>query len=125
MVVMPRPPVARSVAVLTGVAALLAIYAVAVATTGFMPRCWFNALTGLQCPGCGSQRAFIALIHGHPLDAWRYNLIIPPALAYLALMAILPHGSRAARALTSPAAIWTILCVVIIWTIVRNILRGC
>ena len=33
------------------------------------PRCVFLSLTGYKCPGCGSQRAIHALLHGcHPVD---------------------------------------------------------
>lgn len=28
------------------------------------PRCPFLSLTGLRCPGCGSQRALHSLLHG-------------------------------------------------------------
>mgnify|MGYP003801095493 CR=1 FL=1 len=37
------------------------------------PSCPFYAITGLPCPGCGSTRATIYLIHGKWLEALYYN----------------------------------------------------
>jgi len=36
--------------------------------------CWFKRLTGAECPGCGSTRAVISLVHGEFLDAWHHNV---------------------------------------------------
>ena len=38
--------------------------------------CLFRELTGLYCPGCGSGRAAIALLRGHPLEAMGYNPLL-------------------------------------------------
>ena len=32
---------------------------------GFFPRCPFLSITGWRCPGCGSQRAIHAILHGY------------------------------------------------------------
>ncbi len=45
------------------------------ATSRFFPPCLFHALTGLHCPGCGSLRAFHALLHGE----WGRALTFNPA----------------------------------------------
>ena len=39
------------------------------------PRCPFLLLTGLYCPGCGSQRAVHALLHGQVARAAGLNLL--------------------------------------------------
>ena len=70
-------------------AAFFTFYLWIVNATGFMPRCPVKWATGWNCPGCGSQRAFMALLHGHPMAAFRANLILPLAMAYLAVMLFL------------------------------------
>ena len=37
--------------------------------------CLFYELTSLYCPGCGSGRAAIALLHGHVLEALSHNAL--------------------------------------------------
>ena len=39
--------------------------------------CLFHQFTGLSCPGCGTQRALFALLHGHPLAAWHSTIFCP------------------------------------------------
>lgn len=55
----------------------------------WMPGCIFHRLTGLHCPGCGMTRATHALLHGHPLVAFRFNpvgiILLPIALVGLGL----------------------------------------
>lgn len=46
----------------------------------FTIKCMFHTITGLWCPGCGGQRAFYLLTHGHILQSLRYNLLLPFAL---------------------------------------------
>ena len=38
--------------------------------------CLFYELTGLYCPGCGSGRAALALLHGHFPEALRCNPLL-------------------------------------------------
>jgi hypothetical protein len=48
------------------------------------PRCAFNSLTGLLCPGCGGLRAMHQLLHGNLAAAWALNplavLLVPASL---------------------------------------------
>ena len=37
------------------------------------PPCLFHQVTGLDCPGCGAQRSFHQLLHGHLIAAIRLN----------------------------------------------------
>lgn len=111
---------------LAGAVGVMAVYLLVCVYGGMMPRCPFKWVTGFDCPGCGSQRALRALLQCHPMEAWSYNLILPPVVAYLLLILTLPlcKGERAARIharLTSAPAIWTLLGVVILWWIVRNL----
>ena len=60
-------------------------YFVSPTANGHPVQCPWRLLTGNLCPACGSQRALHALMHGHALEALRYNyffiLSIPYALA--------------------------------------------
>jgi len=52
---------------------LLIFYFLNPATSHFFPPCVFYKTTGLYCPGCGTQRAVHAFLHGNFLIAFRYN----------------------------------------------------
>ena len=54
----------------------------------FFPRCPFRLLTGLNCPGCGSQRAVHALLHGNFALAADHNLLLVGSLPFLLVHAI-------------------------------------
>jgi hypothetical protein len=47
------------------------------------PKCPFHALTGFDCPGCGSQRAIHSLLHGNFAAAIDYNLLLVFAMPVL------------------------------------------
>lgn len=86
------------------------------------PRCSFKALTGWDCPGCGSARALHALVHGRPADAWRDNpaVFVAVPLAALAFIAESRRHSRLRRLLFSPLAVGVLAAATILWTIFRN-----
>lgn len=47
--------------------------------------CYFRRLTGLDCPGCGLTRGFIALFHADFAEAFRVNALtylVAPFFAY-------------------------------------------
>jgi hypothetical protein len=46
--------------------------------------CTMRRLTGMNCPGCGMTRSFIALAHGDVAAAWSYN---PAGLFWFAVVA--------------------------------------
>lgn len=46
------------------------------------PKCPFKTLTGLECPGCGSQRAIYHALHGNFAESFRLNLLFFPAIVY-------------------------------------------
>ncbi len=87
----------RNLLVAAAAVAALAVYILFCEYSGAMPRCPFKWVTELDCPGCGSQRALHSLLHGHPMDAWGYNLILPPVVIYLMALVLLPlWGDRRA-----------------------------
>ena len=85
------------------------------ASHDFFPRCVFLNLTGLKCPGCGSQRAFHALLHGDVVAALRLN-----ALAEWQRT----RWPRFYVALSSPRVLCAIVLTVLLWWVLRNLL-GC
>ena len=46
------------------------------------PKCPFRSLTGLLCPGCGSQRGIHQVLHGHFIEALKLNALLIPAILY-------------------------------------------
>lgn len=46
--------------------------------------CWFRNMTGLDCPGCGLTRGFVALAEGQLVAAWNFN---PASLLWFAVIA--------------------------------------
>jgi len=49
----------------------------------FFPKCPVYLLTGYQCPGCGSQRAFYHLFNGDFVTAFRYNPLMLLLVPYI------------------------------------------
>lgn len=90
-----------------------------------MPQCLFNRLTGLQCPGCGSQRMLHALLHLRPAEAFRANPVALMLLPYLMLLLCVEvrrnKTPRLYAALASPTAIAVILLILLAWAILRNL----
>ncbi|MBR5918892.1 MAG: DUF2752 domain-containing protein, partial [Prevotella sp.] len=53
-----------------------------------MPKCPVKLLTGLDCPGCGGQRAAHAMLQGDVAGAIRYNWFLLYAAPYLLLLVV-------------------------------------
>lgn len=115
---------------LAGVAAIAALaaayYAFDPARAGFFPRCPFLMLTGWKCAGCGSQRAFHALLHLDFISAARSNLLLMGVLPLLALMGVASllqrRLPRLYAALHSAPLVWALVAAIVVWTVARNAL---
>ena len=84
--------------------------------TWFFPRCPFFKLTGLKCPGCGTARAFHAMLHCRFAEALRFNAMLPAMLALLVYCLIYPqHAQRS-------VFVWILLVPIVVWWIVRNVI---
>jgi len=119
--------VSRRALVTTGLviaAVVLAGYYMLEPESGVYPRCLFRQVTGLECPGCGSQRAIHALLHGRVAEAWSYNALLLmeiPLIGLLVAAQPLRHRyPRLHRVLNSRTVILTVLASIIAWTIFRN-----
>lgn len=93
----------------------------------FFPPCPFYFATSLYCPGCGSQRAFHALLHGDLFKASGHNLLFVlflPVVSFSAAAFInnLFNPKKVAQKIFhSVLFVKTILVVVISFWILRNI----
>lgn len=94
-------------------------------TSNIFPKCPFYALTGLKCPGCGTQRALHDLFTGDFLAALGHNAFLLVSLPLCALYGVaeIVHNRcpRFYDKIMSPTAIWMLLGVILGWWIVRNI----
>lgn len=110
---------------IVALAAILLLYASFDPSSNPFPRCIFLSLSGLKCPGCGSQRALHAIMHGDLASAWHYNAVL---IISVPLLALLSFGSlykkrypRLYNRLNSGTVIWTVFAITIGWWILRNI----
>ena len=109
------------------VALIIIYYRVSPTSSAFFPKCAFLLLTGLKCPGCGSQRAVHALLHADLASAFAHNALLVLSLPYLALLSgvrlyVHRHSASSLRAtLESPLAIRTYFVIAIAFWIARNV----
>jgi Protein of unknown function (DUF2752) len=95
------------------------------ATAGFFPTCPFRALTGLQCPGCGSTRACYQLIHLHPMAAFKLNPLFMLTLPFI-LYGLLGFtksaitGKPQRRIFIPSIYLWAWLALLIFFWVFRN-----
>lgn len=90
-------------------------------------RCPFHAITGFDCPGCGTQRAIHALLHGNFKEAMFLNalavfIIFPLALwAYIAFALNAFGIERIPRPpLTERTLLWLVI-LAILFGLLRNL----
>lgn len=106
-------------------AILLFYYIFDPASYVWMPQCFFHKLTGLQCMGCGSQRAVHALLHGDIASAFLANAYMVSALPFLGFLAWLELSRRRFpdlyKKFHSRGVIITISATLFVWLIIRNI----
>ena len=121
---------ARAMVVAVGGAGLVCATVLAVGdpSRGGFPACPLHSLTGLNCPGCGTQRALHALLHGHVGIALHDNafaILALPVLLYAFVMWAGRAFAFAVPQLTVPSR-WLrwLGPAVIAFTIVRNLPFG-
>lgn len=93
----------------------------------FFPKCPFLLLTGgLRCPGCGSQRALHSLLHLEFKEAFLYNPLIIISIPFIILLCTAslckeshPHFYNT---LNNSIVSRSLLVIVIVWWILRNII---
>ena len=93
--------------------------------TGFFPSCPFRALTGFNCPGCGTTRALHQLLHGNVVAAFELNplmILLLPVVVY-ALVSFTKSaitGRPMPNISIQPGYVWVSLIVVFGFWIFRN-----
>jgi hypothetical protein len=118
--------------------ALAAVGAVAVAAVAlllrradpavawFYPPCPFHEWTGLYCAGCGSLRAFHALLNGDLARAWSHNPVVTSCVPLLAI-GVAREGVRWIRGADPVAwrlpswSIWTFVGLLGGFMVLRNV----
>ena len=90
------------------------------------PSCIFHSLTGVYCPGCGSQRALHSLLHLDLAGVISYNFLFLPAALLLLYHYTHPLLNRMFK-LNLPNIFyrkntpWIVLTVVVVFWIARNL----
>lgn len=93
------------------------------------PKCPVKLVTGLDCPGCGSQRAIHSLLNFNIKEAFKANALLVLFIPYLMTGFVFDMvNSSSERFLTwrkilfGKKAIYIILIVIVLFTIIRNII---
>jgi uncharacterized protein DUF2752 len=92
----------------------------------FFPKCPFYSITGLYCPGCGSQRAIHEIFHGNLWEGLKHNLLfilLFVVLWYQIIIYVLEISGRKIKknVLHKPLTTYAILIIIILFWILRNI----
>ena len=103
-------------------------YAYSPYDSSLFPRCTINENFGIQCPGCGSQRAIHDLLHLRLGAALKSNPLAMSAIPYLFLLYISdlkasssPWWARIRKIIFSKNAVWVILVTIALFTVSRNV----
>lgn len=108
--------------VLLALAGGIVVYAVDPSGAWWMPKCPFHAITGLDCPSCGTTRALHHILHGRLSAGLACNPMAP--VLWILAMAIIVICLRYPERL--PSTLLRVLVAVYIlvyigWGIVRNV----
>lgn len=117
--------IAVVVAVVAAATAIFIYHSFDPSQSMWFPRCPSKLITGFDCPGCGSQRAVHSLLNGDFAGMMRYNALLLPALLMIgcigAAKLLQNRYPRFYKAVTGNAAVYSVLAVVLFWTVLRNL----
>jgi hypothetical protein len=89
-----------------------------------LPKCPFNWLTGLNCPGCGATRMVHALLHGDVVAAFHYNAVLlalgVPLAVWLFARWTRGKWTGEQRSVPKPVGV-AVLVVAAVWGVGRNL----
>lgn len=93
--------------------------------TALFPKCPSKVVTSYDCPGCGSQRAIHAILHGDFKTAWDLNALLFFLIPYIILVLSMEHTSmipiKYRKYLIGKWPILILLMSIIVFTIYRNV----
>jgi hypothetical protein len=96
--------------------------------SNLFPKCPIYSTTGLQCPGCGSQRAIHYLLHLDFIAAFKSNLLVVLSIPYLLLGFVFGQIKEPTKkmlqwrkTLYGHKAIIIILIIIVVFCVIRNI----
>ncbi len=95
----------------------------------FFIQCPFLKITGLKCPGCGSQRALHYLANFELIKAFKENCILVCSIPYIIGGVVLELKQPTKEVLStrkllySTNAIYVILVIIIAFWILRNVIH--
>ena len=88
--------------------------------------CVSKTVIGLDCPGCGAQRAFHELLHGNLIKAAQLNLLIyfftPLFLFIFFKVTLKPFNINLPEIIISSKWLISLLVLIIFFTIIRNLI---
>lgn len=87
----------------------------------WIPKCPFYLLTGYKCPGCGTQRAIHAFLHGEIRNGLKLNPILIPSLIYVILLLLTRKKTSIHDKLSNKIACNVIAGVFCAYWILRNV----
>lgn len=93
----------------------------------FLIKCTFKTVTGLDCPGCGSQRALHSLLHGEVKKAFFFNPLFVLAIPYVIIGILFEWFDlkytypKIRKILFGRKSIYIIATLILVFFIYRNI----
>lgn len=91
----------------------------------FFISCPFYKITGYQCSGCGSQRAFHEILHLNFEEAFHQNALVLIAIPYFSLIFFtsffLEKFAKLRQLLIGKKTILVLFIIVILFGIFRNL----
>ena len=87
------------------------------------PQCTFHQVTGLDCPGCGAQRALHQLLHGNVVAALRLNAMFVVSLPLAAWYGprLISRSFKHLPSGSPPRWLWFYIAAWIVFGIARNL----
>lgn len=96
--------------------------------SAYFPKCIFKSITGLSCPGCGSQRAIHHLLNFDIKSACSENILLVLAIPYMVIGTLYNFIKvsnttllKIKSTLFGTRAIYLVLLFIVAFTIIRNI----